>query len=337
MPQIDRKILPHNVDGKWLWATGRKDPVWGPKKVLRIVMHTYDGGGRSLYNWWLQSKLSSHYAVFLDGGIEQYVEDDNTAWHAGNDDINRTSIGIEHQDNSKPQDKVRTDAQYESSAWLVAQLWLRHGVVPLEKHNKYVNKTCPGGLDVERIRKRAEVIYMGIKYPPVVNEKKVTQKEYDEAIAIREAKLAKKQADFDALFTEVTTLQDEVNSLKKRSEPTELARVFANTYSEAEVAAAKDSIHKISDVILVKLSNILERVPRHVRPLIYLFLGGTLAYLTATLVGTDWKMFIELYKDQPVLAGLGTIMSAGLGNVLIFWLKDLGEKIKKRSLEVINY
>src|SRR5690606_24011176 len=76
---IERKIIQRN------YTSGRAGQL--PQFV---VIHTYNGGGRSLYNWFnnATAQVSAHYAIFLDGNGEQYVDESNTAWHAGNWDAN---------------------------------------------------------------------------------------------------------------------------------------------------------------------------------------------------------------------------------------------------------
>lgn len=138
----------------------------GGKKVKYVVVHTYGGGGKSLYNWFnrinAQYPVSAHYAVFLDGGAERYVREVNTAWHAGVMAVNQESIGIEHQDNGNPSDSARTNEMYETSAQLIADIFKRHNL-PLDMslikpHNAFVKKQCPGGLDLNRIRNRVAQI-----------------------------------------------------------------------------------------------------------------------------------------------------------------------------------
>ncbi|MCS7317505.1 MAG: N-acetylmuramoyl-L-alanine amidase [Candidatus Dojkabacteria bacterium] len=137
-----------------------------------IVLHTTDGFGKNNFNWFNspQSQSSSHFGVMLDGTIEQYVEIDDTAWHAGNWAINQASIGIEFDDNKNPNDSIRTNELYSSGIELICFL-----IEELEKkypnsfkasatndflshfirvHREFVpTKTCPAGLDIDRIKK----------------------------------------------------------------------------------------------------------------------------------------------------------------------------------------
>lgn len=134
----------------------------GLDMALFFVIHTYNGAGRSLYNWFQNNdeNLSSHFAVFLDGEFEQYVEIGNTAHHSGNNWVNIRSIGIEHQDNGIPSDSVRTDKLYETTANLIASTALSLGIILLgeyniKPHKEFTDTGCPGGLDINRIRESA--------------------------------------------------------------------------------------------------------------------------------------------------------------------------------------
>lgn len=126
-----------------------------------VVIHTYGGPGTNLYNWFNNpsSKVSAHYSVLKSGEVIQYVEESDTAWHAGVWDINIKSIGIEHQDDGDYQNSTRTDALYESSAQLIANIYRRYkwdinDKSRIKPHNEFVTKACPGGLNIDRIRDR---------------------------------------------------------------------------------------------------------------------------------------------------------------------------------------
>ncbi len=149
----------------------------GEKKVGFIVIHTYGWVGASLYDWFNNSEqtpqrkggkgVSAHYAVLKSGKIEQYVEEWDTAHHAGVEGNNLASIGIEHQDDGNFMDAVRTDELYESSAQLVASICVRYGIACNESgiklHRDLIGqggdpKRCPSALNVPRIVKRANEI-----------------------------------------------------------------------------------------------------------------------------------------------------------------------------------
>lgn len=94
------------------------------------------------------SQTSAHYAVG-DGVVHQYVIEPNTAWHAGNFDINQRSIGIEHR--GAPNMPI-TDATYETSANLIADICRRYGKrFPLRRHSEFYATACPGTLNLIRL------------------------------------------------------------------------------------------------------------------------------------------------------------------------------------------
>lgn len=94
------------------------------------------------------SQTSAHYAVG-DGVVHQYVIEPNTAWHAGNFDINQRSIGIEHR--GAPNMPI-TDATYETSANLIADICRRYGKrFPLRRHSEFIATACPGTLNLIRL------------------------------------------------------------------------------------------------------------------------------------------------------------------------------------------
>lgn len=62
-----------------------------------------------------------------------------------------------------------TDGDYQTIAWLVADIWKRYGRLPLVPHKKYWNTACPGTLDLGRIEREAVVIYQGGSEPMISN------------------------------------------------------------------------------------------------------------------------------------------------------------------------
>ena len=128
---------------------GRTSPI------QRIIIHTiagYPGNVYPHFNGGL--KVSAHYMVRRDGDIEQYVNEQDTAWHTAGQNYN--SIGIEHDDNNDWNNpETYTETLYESSAMLIAAINQRYqfGINSkrIEPHNKYANKACPGALDIAKL------------------------------------------------------------------------------------------------------------------------------------------------------------------------------------------
>lgn len=109
------------------------------------LINTFGGGTRM---------VSAHYGIDNDGSILAFLEEYNTAYHAGNLAVNRKSIGIEHIDNGADV-RLHTDAQYETSAKLVADICTFYNI-PIDEahiipHSQVKATACPNGLDVSRI------------------------------------------------------------------------------------------------------------------------------------------------------------------------------------------
>jgi N-acetyl-anhydromuramyl-L-alanine amidase AmpD len=178
----------------------------------RIVLHTYGGPGTSLYNWFQNNThgVSAHYAVMMSGIIEQYVPDTRIAGHAGNREWNRTSIGIEHQDNGNPADGARTTALYNASAELVFTLCKKYNIPPtrdyIVPHKQLVStRSCPGGLNINRIIDQAK------KYMDELN-----------ALRKRNAEL---EAQAKQTQQTIAKLQAEINLLKGRADAAEITSI----------------------------------------------------------------------------------------------------------------
>lgn len=139
---------------------GRED-----KQVNKIICH------------WIVGKLSVADKVFQDtnrntsahfgvGGkeIHQYVGTENTAYHAGNWNVNLESIGIEHE--GGPELPISEDT-YKTSAKLIAALSLLYNI-PLDRehikeHREIVATACPGTLMVYKLIQLAQE-YLAIQF-----------------------------------------------------------------------------------------------------------------------------------------------------------------------------
>lgn|GEM_PF-729476 len=132
-------------------------------------MHTTDGTFIGTVGWFghPESAASAHYLVGLDGRVVQFVDEQDTAQHAGHEPVaglaaigddspNLTTIGIEFDDGHDPHDVVRPDAQYRAGAELLAGVSARWGISLDRDHviaHRQINpaKTCPGNLDIDRL------------------------------------------------------------------------------------------------------------------------------------------------------------------------------------------
>ena len=72
-------------------------PGRGGKKIDKVVIH-HNAGVLSIdqiWQVWQDRAASAHYQIETGGRIGQLVWDGSTAWHAANQHVNQTSIGIE--------------------------------------------------------------------------------------------------------------------------------------------------------------------------------------------------------------------------------------------------
>src|SRR6266436_6078211 len=96
-----------------------------------IVVHTNVGSYSSTIGWFADpaSGVSSHYLVALDGRVAQFVEEADTARHAGrvdrpttalvtSENPNLYTIGVEFEDGGDPGTVDRPDVQYAAGAEL---------------------------------------------------------------------------------------------------------------------------------------------------------------------------------------------------------------------------
>jgi hypothetical protein len=129
------------------FTPGRSSPI------DTIVVHWMDGwlsGTDQVFQDQIR-KTSAHYGIENDT-IHQYVQETDTAWHAGSFPANSRSIGIEH---SAQPGRPASDATYASSIWLIATLCRKYGLNPytaIKPHNAFYNTQCPGTLDLDRLK-----------------------------------------------------------------------------------------------------------------------------------------------------------------------------------------
>lgn len=133
-------------------------------KPSAIVIHIMDGSLAGTDSWFgtTTSKVSAHYGVGKAGEVHQYVQETDTAWHAGRVNApswqaiktingkfinpNYYTIGIEHEGKG---DDVWSDAMYAASAALIKDISQRWSI-PLDRqhvvghHEIFSIKTCPG-------------------------------------------------------------------------------------------------------------------------------------------------------------------------------------------------
>ncbi len=134
----------------------------GGLKPAAIVVHIMDGTLTGTDAWFSnpKSSVSAHYGVGKTGVVHQYVEEQDTAFHAGTV-VNPTwtgirkgvnpnfyTIGIEHEGTAAEQ-WPWPDDQLKSTAALIAEVAARWNI-PLDTdhviphHAIRASKTCPG-------------------------------------------------------------------------------------------------------------------------------------------------------------------------------------------------
>jgi len=122
----------------------------GVKEIDMVVIHIAQGSYSGTVRWFKNrhSNVSAHYVVGARGKIAQCVRNEDIAWHAGNWQYNKKSIGIEHSGYASSPGAFQ--GKYRTSAKLSAYLARRYNI-PVDKdhfvlHRNVpgVNKSCPG-------------------------------------------------------------------------------------------------------------------------------------------------------------------------------------------------
>ncbi|MFZ3568021.1 N-acetylmuramoyl-L-alanine amidase [Streptomyces sp. BH097] len=141
MPGVDKPRKAGAVDFKgaeWVAAAAanwRRADRPADYSVDRVVIHvtqgSYQGTLKVFKDPW--HGAAAHYVVRQDGHIAQMIRELDVAFHAGNREYNERSVGIEHEGFvDRPEDF--TDAMYEASARLTAQICRRYDMPVDRKH-----------------------------------------------------------------------------------------------------------------------------------------------------------------------------------------------------------
>jgi len=135
--------------------------------VIHIIVGSLQSAGLTFRD--PRSSVSAHYGVGKTGSVHQFVEETDTAFHAGivvrptwrlidpKVNPNFYTIGIEHE--GQPQD-AWPDEQYRASAALVREIAARWKI-PLDRDHVIMHreirasKTCPGSADIDRLIREA--------------------------------------------------------------------------------------------------------------------------------------------------------------------------------------
>ena len=118
-------------------------------QIDMLVIHVMEGFYGPTAAWFADSEAhdSAHFGIGVDGSIARYVRESDTAWHAGNRDINARSIGIELEGHSADVDAF-TVKMMSALVELSRMLCLEFGI-PLDRqhligHNEVPDPRCPG-------------------------------------------------------------------------------------------------------------------------------------------------------------------------------------------------
>lgn len=148
----------------WMGSPNRSEGRRG-FRPLAVVIHIMEETLAWTDAWFSNpsSKVSAHYGVGSEGEIHQWVEEMDTAWHAGRryratwrlirpENPNLYTLGIEHE---AREDSVWSQAMIDASKRLVAGVCNRWHI-PIDRdhiigHREiYARKTCPGSwLDLD--------------------------------------------------------------------------------------------------------------------------------------------------------------------------------------------
>lgn len=140
----------------------------GGNKISAITIHWWgdpaqNPSAEGVVNWLCNpaAQVSAHLVVTGTGRrVWQLVNDQDTAWHAGNWTGNQTTIGIECDPRCRDED-------YDTIAEVIADLWRYYGKLPLRGHNSWVATRCPGNYDLNRLQALAEQKLAGVVKPKV--------------------------------------------------------------------------------------------------------------------------------------------------------------------------
>lgn len=132
---------------------------------IAIVIHIMEGSLDGTDSWFKSkiSSVSAHYGIGINGEVHQYVQENDSAWHAGRVNAptwpliksagnglfvnpNYYTIGIEHEGDETTN---WSDATYQSSSAMIRDIAQRWNI-PIDRqhiighHEIYSVKACPG-------------------------------------------------------------------------------------------------------------------------------------------------------------------------------------------------
>ena len=145
-------------------CTNKCTPGREGAKVELVVVHDTEGNwNASVATLQNDPNKSVQYIIDVDGRIGQFVTENTTAWHAGNIEYNRRSIGIEHVGYAT---KPFAEAEYVASAKLVDHLAKKYGI-PRDRAHIIGHDQIPDGPRI------------GVSAPPCLDSPKQCQASAD--------------------------------------------------------------------------------------------------------------------------------------------------------------
>lgn len=127
-----------------------RDAGRGGKRILWVILHTTEGGFASSVNWLRNpaSRASAHYVVGRDDAsqtvrIVRLVPEQDTAWTAGNYDVNQASLNIEMVGYSRRNPPVDEETLKVTAA-LVRDICTRHGITVQRVKREDILRGVPG-------------------------------------------------------------------------------------------------------------------------------------------------------------------------------------------------
>lgn len=107
----------------------------GGQPIDLIVLHTTQGTLGSALAWFADptAHASAHFVIGQDGSVCQCVPLDRAAWHSGNGNVNRRSVGIECEGDCHRPDTWTAEMQ-DALCHLVAWLVAEHGIPADRSH-----------------------------------------------------------------------------------------------------------------------------------------------------------------------------------------------------------
>lgn len=134
--------------------------------IDKIVIHhaattDFDGIARTFQN--PNRSASAHYGVGRHQNVDQYVGERDIAWHCGNWNGNKTSVGIENVNKTGGPDWLIDDATFNTLVELCRDIAKRNGLGKLVVgknlfgHKVFMATFCPGQL-YDRLQELADAV-----------------------------------------------------------------------------------------------------------------------------------------------------------------------------------